>query len=111
MTAAILLKIDGHDVKVFEQAPELGEVGAGIQVSANAVKVLWKIGLANVIDRQGVKPTSYKFRLYNSGELLQEFPLASTHEEKMRRPILPDAQSGFAQSPYRQSLRDRPQYG
>ena len=86
LTAAILLKIDGHDVKVFEQAPELGEVGAGIQVSANAVKVLWKIGLANVIDRQGVKPTSYKFRLYNSGELLQEFPLASTHEEKCGAP-------------------------
>ncbi|MFZ0127419.1 MAG: hypothetical protein WAL48_24895 [Xanthobacteraceae bacterium] len=35
----------GHDVEVYEQAPQLSEVGAGIQISANAMHVLRDLGL------------------------------------------------------------------
>ena len=45
MTAAGLLLQAGHDVEVFEQAPALGEVGAGVQVSANATHVLRHLGV------------------------------------------------------------------
>jgi len=45
LTAAACLMQRGHTVRIFEQAPELGEVGAGIQLSANAVKVMDSIGL------------------------------------------------------------------
>lgn len=39
LTAAACLMSAGHKVRIYEVAPELGEVGAGIQSSANAVKV------------------------------------------------------------------------
>jgi len=46
LTAAIALQRRGAAVTVFEQAAEIGEVGAGIQISANAVRALQDIGLS-----------------------------------------------------------------
>lgn len=80
MAAAGSLLQQGYPVRVFEQAPELGEVGAGIQMSANAVKVLWNLGLADDLERIGVRPKAYVFRLFNSSEILQSFPLGEKHE-------------------------------
>src|ERR671936_758078 len=40
LTAACCLMKAGHDVQVFEQAPVLGEIGAGIQMGANAMDAL-----------------------------------------------------------------------
>ena len=45
LTAASCLMKAGHEVEIYEQAPELGEIGAGIQVSANAMHVLRDLGL------------------------------------------------------------------
>ena len=44
LTAAIALAQRGVGVRVFEQAAELGEVGAGLQLSPNAMKVLRELG-------------------------------------------------------------------
>jgi monoamine oxidase len=41
LAAASCLMRAGHDVEVYEQAPQLGEVGAGIQISANAMHSSW----------------------------------------------------------------------
>ena len=46
--AGCLLKA-GHDVEIYEQAPKLGEVGAGIQLSANAM-----IALVAVLEAMGM---------------------------------------------------------
>src|SRR5579883_1080924 len=51
LTAACCLLNAGHNVEVFEQAPELGEIGAGIQLSANAMHVLNDLGLSDAIAR------------------------------------------------------------
>ena len=40
LTAAIALRQRGFDVTVYEQADRLGEIGAGIQLSPNASRVL-----------------------------------------------------------------------
>jgi salicylate hydroxylase len=83
--AACLLK-RGFAVRVFEQAPKLGEVGAGIQQSANAVKVLYHLGLKDELDRVGVKPQDYEFRRFDTGELLHKIAFAGAHEEKHSAP-------------------------
>ena len=44
LTCALSLMKAGYRVRLFEAAPELGEVGAGIQHSANAVKILHHLG-------------------------------------------------------------------
>ena len=80
LSAAAVLLQRGHRVRVFEQAPALGEIGAGIQISANASRVLHALGLEAALGRTAVTPTAQHFRLYESGDLVQEIPLGEAHE-------------------------------
>ena len=79
LSAAACLLQDGHDVKVFEQAPQLGEIGAGIQLSANAMHVLNHIGVGDSVSAISVRPGAYGFRLFDTAEINQEFSLADEH--------------------------------
>ena len=83
--AACLLK-RGFRVRVFEQAPQLGEVGAGIQQSANSVKVLYDLGLRAALERVAVKPRDYEFRRFDTGELLHKIPFAQAHAREHGAP-------------------------
>ncbi len=82
LTAAICLTKAGFDVEVYEQAPELGEVGAGVQLSANAVRVLVDIGLAPDLEAVAVKPQGYQFRLFDTAEVIQEIPLGESYVQR-----------------------------
>jgi 2-polyprenyl-6-methoxyphenol hydroxylase-like FAD-dependent oxidoreductase len=66
LTAAILLLRAGFDVPVYEQAKALGEVGAGINIGPNASRILYRIGIANELDRTGVKPSSFVQRRWDT---------------------------------------------
>ena len=76
LSAASCLMKAGHHVEIHEQAPELAEVGAGIQVSANAMHVLRHLGLEEAITAVGVRPEAYVFRLHDTGEVIQRFSLS-----------------------------------
>src|SRR5215475_974300 len=80
LTAASCLMKAGHQVEVYEQAPDLSEIGAGIQLSANAMHVLNYLGLGEAIGRLSVRPGAYVFRLHDTGEVIGQFPLADEHE-------------------------------
>lgn len=80
LAAASSLMMAGFDVEIYEQAPELGEVGAGIQMSANAMHVLKHFGLGDQIAEVGVQPGAYVFRLHDTGEEIQRFSLSEEHE-------------------------------
>ena len=80
LTAASCLMKAGYDVEVYEQAPELSEIGAGIQLSANAMHVLNDLGLGKAIAELSVRPGAYVFRLHDTGEIIGQFPLADEHE-------------------------------
>ena len=56
LTAASCLAKAGHHVEIYEQAPQLAEIGAGIQISANAMHVLRDLGLEQAIVNVGVAP-------------------------------------------------------
>jgi salicylate hydroxylase len=79
LTAASCLMKAGHQVEIYEQAPELAEIGAGIQISANAMHVLRDLGLEQAITRVGVHPGAYVFRLHDTGEEIQRFSLSEEH--------------------------------
>ncbi len=85
--ASCLLKA-GFDVDVYEQAPVLGEVGAGIQISANAFHVMRHLGLGEELLKVGVQPGAYVFRLHDTGEELQRFNLSADHEAKHGAPYV-----------------------
>lgn len=60
LTAAIALtRIAGVDVTVFEQASQLGEVGAGVTVAPNASRVLDNLGVYEQVKRAGAVPDSH----------------------------------------------------
>ena len=80
LAAACCLLKAGHEVELFEQASELSEIGAGIQLSANAMHVLNDLGLGAAISALSVRPRAYVFRLHDSGEIVGQFPLAEEHE-------------------------------
>ncbi len=80
LTAASCLAKAGHRVEIYEQAPQLAEIGAGIQISANAMHVLRDLGLEQAIVSGGVAPGAYVFRLHDTGEVIQRFSLSEEHK-------------------------------
>jgi salicylate hydroxylase len=86
LAAASSLMKAGHDVEIYEQAPQLDEVGAGIQISANAMHVLRDLGLEEAVTRVGVRPGAYVFRLHDTGEVVQDFSLSEEHERSHGAP-------------------------
>jgi salicylate hydroxylase len=83
--AACLIK-RGFEVRLFEQAPALGEIGAGIQQSANSVKVLYDLGLRERLEAVAVKPKDYEFRRFDTGELMHKIDFAGAHERQHGAP-------------------------
>ncbi|HET7377618.1 MAG TPA: FAD-dependent monooxygenase [Anaerolineae bacterium] len=73
--AALSLFRAGFDVQVYEQAHALREVGAGIQVSPNASRVLHGLGLADKLAELGVRPGAHHQRRWDDGRTLQKTPL------------------------------------
>jgi salicylate hydroxylase len=75
LTAALSLLHAGVDVHVYEQARELSEVGAGIQVSPNASRILYCLGLADELAGLGVRPLAWHQRRWDDGRTLLRAPL------------------------------------
>ena len=70
ISTALSLVKHGFNVEVYEQASELMEIGAGIQLSANAMHVLLAHGLEPQLSKLWVKPSAYVFRLHDTGEII-----------------------------------------
>ena len=56
ITAALALQQTGFSPVVYEQAPELGDVGAGLSLSPNAVKALEHLGFGDFLAAQANEP-------------------------------------------------------
>ena len=88
LTAAVALRQAGFDVDVYEQAPELTEVGGGINMGPNAARVLYRLGLGKALDREAVRPLSTHQRRWQDGRTLQRAPLNPRCEELYGAPHL-----------------------
>lgn len=69
-------KID-HSVTVLEQSDVFGEVGAGVQISPNAYKVLCAWGLADVLKQTANFPEKLQVRSAASNKLLGQLELGN----------------------------------
>jgi len=88
LTAALCCLHFGHDVTVFEQAAELGDVGAGIQVPPNAMKVLEALGLAESLAEKAFRPEAIEARMGESGRYIFTIPLAQQAVDMWGSPYL-----------------------
>jgi 2-polyprenyl-6-methoxyphenol hydroxylase-like FAD-dependent oxidoreductase len=75
LCACLALTRNGIEAHVFEQADRLREIGAGIGLSANAVKVLREFGLENALRSRGFEPEATIGRDWMSGRTLFRTPL------------------------------------
>jgi salicylate hydroxylase len=75
LTAALALARTGQRVTVLERAAALEEVGAGLQVSPNAARVLVDLGLGDALEACAVRPQALKVMSGVSGAELMDVPL------------------------------------
>jgi len=68
LAATYTLAHAGHRVTLLESAAVIGEVGAGIQVSPNATRLLLRWGLGPLLEGTVVQPTAIVFRRFDTGE-------------------------------------------
>lgn len=82
VTAALCLLDAGVDVELYERTSVFGEVGAGIQISPNGVKVLERLGLKPALDVTAFRPEALEMRIGTSGNRIFSIPM---REEAQRR--------------------------
>src|SRR3954466_10012159 len=69
LNAAIALRQRGFDVTVYEQSDVLGEIGAGIQLSPNASRVLIALGLDKDFEAIAFEPDRHVVRNWKTGAI------------------------------------------
>lgn len=70
LTAALALQRAGYQVRVFEQAPALAEVGAGISLSPGICRALASLGIGDALLAGSSPCPDVAFVHYRTGELL-----------------------------------------
>ncbi|MEM7571001.1 MAG: FAD-dependent monooxygenase [Pseudomonadota bacterium] len=72
LTTAIALAQKGHDVQVYEQAPQLGEVGAGITITPNSDRVFTALGLGGALAPHIVVPERQLTQHWQTGAVIKD---------------------------------------
>lgn len=88
LCAALALVRRGIAVEVYEQAPELKELGAGVQISSNGTRVLYALGLGPAIERVGVIVAGKEIRLWSTGQTWKLFDLGAVSVERYGYPYM-----------------------
>ncbi|CAM2169693.1 salicylate hydroxylase [Paraburkholderia sacchari] len=88
LSAAIALLQRGFDVDVFEQASELREFGAGIQLSPNGNRALASLGVFNTLHRLANPSDAKEIRLWNTGKSWPLFNLGDAAVRKYGFPYM-----------------------
>ena len=86
LAAALALLKRGLEVEVHEQASELKEVGAGIQISSNGTRVLYELGLQDALAQVQVLPSGRVIRHWSSGETWNWFDLGPATAQRYGTP-------------------------
>lgn len=88
LTAAATLISAGFDAEIYEQASRFTRLGAGIQMSPNAMKVLRSIGLEPALRQIAFRPPGQFSREWDTGKLLLDVPFGDVAESRYGAPYL-----------------------
>ena len=72
IAAAVALARAGIDVRVYEQAQQLAEVGAGVSLAPNGLRMLERLGVGEGIGRVGARYVSSQLRLFDGRAVRHE---------------------------------------
>ncbi|MEW9303903.1 FAD-dependent monooxygenase [Labrys neptuniae] len=80
LTAALALARRGFAVEIYERAAALEEAGAGIQLTPNALNVLFGLGLGPALEAHMVVMDAVRIRKGATGGLIQQIPLGQCRQ-------------------------------
>jgi 2-polyprenyl-6-methoxyphenol hydroxylase-like FAD-dependent oxidoreductase len=75
VAACLALRQRGMEAHVYEQAPALKEVGAGVALHPNGVRMLGRLGLADELRTYGARWLDPQFRRYDGSLIAPWWPL------------------------------------
>jgi len=78
LVAGLSLFQRGIEVEICEQASELREVGAGVQLSSNGTRVLIALGLEEAMQAIASEPSGKEIRLFSTGRTWKLFDLGAS---------------------------------
>jgi salicylate hydroxylase len=88
IAAAGALRTLGVEVAVYERASDLGEVGAGLQIGPNGVKVLRALGLEDTLQGLAFEPTAIVSVTWDTASLRYREPLKGLARQQFDAPYL-----------------------
>ncbi|WP_225801878.1 FAD-dependent monooxygenase [Streptomyces sp. NK15101] len=83
---ALALRRAGIDCHLYEQAEQLAEVGAGVQITPNATRLLHRLGLRDRLRTVAVAPQAIEMRRWDDGGLLQHTELGGLVRRRFGAP-------------------------
>ena len=86
LTHALCMSRAGHRGTILEANPSVEFLGAGIQISPNATKVLQSIGLGPELARVATVPEYASFRHWRTGACIHQSRLGSAINERFGAP-------------------------
>jgi len=88
LAAALALRDQGVEVTVLEQAAAIQAVGAGVQLSANATRLLFRLGLEAPLRAVACAPEAVELRDHRTGRLNLRTRLGAFGEARWGAPYL-----------------------
>ncbi|MEM7254544.1 MAG: FAD-dependent monooxygenase [Pseudomonadota bacterium] len=86
LATALAVRAQGLSFVLLERAPAIETVGAGIQLSPNAIRVLYHLGLESRLAPVVVRPRSLEIRAFDTGQLILETPLGDVARDHFGAP-------------------------
>jgi 2-polyprenyl-6-methoxyphenol hydroxylase-like FAD-dependent oxidoreductase len=85
---ALALGRHGHAVHLLEQAPELGVIGYGIQLGPNVFPMFDRLGIADAVLAQALRPRSVVMLDWADGGTIARIPTGGSFERRFKRPYV-----------------------
>lgn len=88
LAAALALRQRGFEVALFERVTEVQEIGAGLQIGPNGVRVLRALGLGDELRRNAIEPTNMVSLKWDDAGLRFREPMKGFYAEKFGAPYM-----------------------
>ncbi|KAL1595337.1 hypothetical protein SLS60_010028 [Paraconiothyrium brasiliense] len=105
LALAIALARRGHAVQILEQAPQLGEVGAGIQIPPNSGRLLHRWGVFEHLEKWAVQPEAINFRRWEDGTVIGHTALGDAFEDNFETPYYVVHRAHFHEALHQRALQ------
>lgn len=88
LVTAVALRGRGFEVEVFERRAKLDDhAGAGIALSANATRLLQRLGVGQLLRDKAVEPEKVEFRSWRDGRVFCAHEMGAAYRERFGAPF------------------------